>query len=142
MIGHFFPLRIQVFGRLTVVDIPFLTYAHEPHLGFIVRIKICPHSNGTVNDFYLRAISRDGHHTNIPLALETLEHTNVVKSATAYSKGADIGPFEAVFEIPQRKLQTTISMRDWVRETKFRLVLEVGSHPVTKTVVWKQREAP
>ncbi len=139
MISTFFPLKIIVFGSLHITS--WNEWVNEPLLRFNVKIKIRSRGNGTIDDFYLRAKSKNGTDINIQPIFSNDKLTNLMKVGESYSK-KEYGPFDAVFELPKAKL-LAVNEKEWVRMHRFYLVLKVSYRnrwPITKRILVKRQK--
>ena len=84
MIGVYWPLKIRLFEKMTIIHFEHLPYAWEPCLRFCFKVKVSPRSNGTINDVFLKAITKNNNPVKIPLRLMTFEYSNVIEPAKEY----------------------------------------------------------
>ncbi len=101
LIRMVWPIQLAAHSNVRAIWLPNLSYAANPHIVFLVSLKVHPRVNNTVNKFYL-LIKHSGREYNVSSFSGYGEGIPIpIKTGTKLDKGQDIGPFQGRFEISE-----------------------------------------
>lgn len=128
LIKMVWPIKLSAHSSIKAIWITNLSYASNPHIIFLAKLKVHPRVNNTINEFYL-LIERYGKKYKVSSFAGFGEVTPIpIDTGTKLVKDEDVGPFQGRFETSEDKLVSVpfegqLAVIEWLKSAKIYAVV-------------------